>query len=398
MTGFARDVLGVGKAVKQTARLFLGLTALIGFEASAADLSAQCNGNDGESAPRLHLTLDPFQPPSKLAFYVGAPPLDWPSNPTVIKQDLVFSGGPGDAALRVHKDKGASVRVARARIDNAQNAISLQRTSDAYLYDLTFQKVRPRTIYASVLRIGMKGAKRTLGPTIIQRVFADGEDLPLAAYDQSNTDFLTSGRKNAPVYIRDVTALNFSDAIVDNKATIYISNATFSEAHRILRAHPGAEFIVANAILNSAEGRSLAWLGGKDSAIFYYNTLWNGHPEPDPALIKSREQNLSPGEAAERIIPLAINPLPDLHPVFRHSPTDLRLARSTDGKIWTPLAVDGLTYGPQGLVGDIRITVPKPFEDTQYCLIGTFGAGEPTDVSRWVYDVSTAHLKSVSHE
>jgi hypothetical protein len=111
---------------------------------------------------------------------------------------------------------------------------------------------------------------------------------------------------------------------VDNKATIYISNATFSEAHRILRAHPGAEFIVANAILNSAEGRSLAWLGGKDSAIFYYNTLWNGHPEPDPALIKSREQNLSPGEAAERIIPLAINPLPDLHPVFRHSPTDLR--------------------------------------------------------------------------
>ena len=267
--------------------LCLGSNPAQGQSISAERARGECTGVEQEPPPRFFLTLDQAHYGPDLAVYVGAAPLDWPLAPRTSKRDVSFSGIAGDAALRLHKNDGESVRIERVQVENAQNAISLQRTGETYIYDLKFSNVMPRTIYASVIRVGMKGNKRTRGPTVVQRVFADGKDLPLTSYQESNTDFLTSGPGNSPVLIRDVTAHGFSDSVIDNKSIVYISNATFSNAHRILRAHSGAEIVIVNSIINSAEGRSLAWLGGKDSTIRYYNTLWNGNPAPDPSLILS---------------------------------------------------------------------------------------------------------------
>ncbi|MEO1066352.1 MAG: calcium-binding protein [Pseudomonadota bacterium] len=240
-------------------------------------------------------------------------------------------------------------------VSNAQNGIALIGTDTVSIYDYDFEGTSNRSSqYASAIRVGNRSDGDTRDVTYVQRVTADGEDRALRSYARDdNTDFLDLEAGNAPVYLRDLTASNFSDAIIDAKSDVYIQNATFDEAYRVLRAHQGVDIYIANSELTSENGQALAWLAGSSSRIFYYNTTWNGKSQPDASEI--RGHRLTEEQTRARVIELDHNPLPDIDPFFETNVETIHIELFRNGR-WVALNLDGGSAGVEN-IGDPRFDI-----------------------------------------
>ncbi|MEO1065960.1 MAG: calcium-binding protein [Pseudomonadota bacterium] len=276
---------------------------------------------------------------------------------TVIESEELSSN---NYAVRLTGEDTNTVSIIDVDITDTRNGVVLVGTGGATVYDVTFDGLElGNSRYGVAFRLGGKGgdgfAPETTDTTYIQRVTADGQIGVLESYRTSpNTDFIANERGNAPVYLRDITAENFSDGIVDNKSVIYIQNATFEEAYRVLRAHEGAEIIIANSELSSENGQALAWLGGPNAKISFYNTTWNGKPRPDADDV--RGEGLSVEETLARIVELDHNPLPEIDPFFATSVEKTHIEIQEEDGTWTPLTIDGVEGGFPP-IGDPRFDI-----------------------------------------
>ncbi len=271
--------------------------------------------------------------------------------------------------------------------------LTMQSSAMVSIYDYTYNQFDGGgSIFGAAIKLGDNG-RPTNGSTYIQRVSADGMQAPDGTYKVSNNDFLGVELDSGPIYVRDVTGKNFGDAGVDTKSTqVYIMNATFDGAHRMLRAWPGVEIIVVNSIVNAAPQHSQVWLYDGTGTVRYYNTLWcvdSDNPTPSdpkcsssPTLIES--DNADPGTAASRVIALQSNPLPGISAFFTTQIDQIAIEYSGDaGRTWAALPLPN-TGGP-GLapVGDPRYRIPLDLAAADYRFRATYmkngvKTGEPS--------------------
>ena len=256
-------------------------------------------------------------------------------------------------------DDGEEVYINGADISQVKTGVQLYNTGESYIYDFNFTDIKSPDIYGGAFRIGAGWSKATTGITYMKHITADGKEAPLTSYSQSNNDFIAVERGSAPVYLQFATARNFSDAIIDNKSTIYIMNATFEGAHRILRVWNNAEIIIVNSIINAPPGEKLLWLGGTDAKISYYNVLWNGETSPDPSRIA-----FDNGTTMRNIVELSKNPLPAMSSFFELEIAKVTFETSFDGTTWTALKNGSFGSAAKALVGDIQFDLGLPLGKT----------------------------------
>jgi hypothetical protein len=213
----------------------------------------------------------------------------------------------------------APALVSNVDVVRMKYGLSLQASGAVQIYDYTYNQIDcGGCIYGGAIAVGPNG-RPTSGPTYIQRVAADGMQGPDPTYKLANTDFISIEPDSGPIFIRDVTGKNFSDALVDSKSSqVYIMNATLDRAHRVLRAWPGVEIIVVNSIINGTAANAQAWVHDQTATIRYWNTLWcldAANPsasDPDcrttPWMLDG--EDMDQAAKASRIIPLQANPLP----------------------------------------------------------------------------------------
>ncbi len=263
------------------------------------------------------------------------------------------------------KEEGETYQITNADISNHKTGISVTDTGAVNIYDFTYDNVNSSTIYGSAIHTGLRGA---IDDTLtISRVYADGGERPMNAtgdsYSTTNRDFLTHDSKSVKyggdgyVFMRDVTAKNFSDAIIDAKDTVYIMNATFENAFRILRAWSDAHIVIVNSEINLGDGKHLIWLADNSARVSYYNTTWNGKDHPDPDLIQVHRGNKS--EALKNnIVELKENPLPDVSDFFATSAETITVEVSVNGDSWREVEVPN-TSGDGAPVGDLLFELPE---------------------------------------
>lgn len=294
------------------------------------------------------------------------------------------------------KDEGESYQIVNANISDHKTGISITETGPVNVYDFTFDNIDSSTIYGSAIHTGLRGA---LEDTLtVSRVYADGGERPMNVtgdnYTTTNRDFLTHDSKSVKyggdgyVFLRDVTAKNFSDAIIDAKDTVYISNATFENAFRILRAWSDAHIVIVNSEINLGDGKQLIWLADNSARVSYYNTTWNGKDHPDPDLIAVHRGNKS--EALKKnIVELKENPLPDVSDFFETNVDTVTVEVSVNGDAWREVDVP-LGHG-DAPIGDRLYELPS-LGNGNYKLRTTLEAdGKESDTSNVItYKVSDA--------
>ncbi|MEM6661478.1 MAG: hypothetical protein AAF666_04785, partial [Pseudomonadota bacterium] len=286
---------------------------------------------------------------------------DQPFDRTVVGRSIIGdpSGLSSSSGHYEVPETGVSVYAESLKFAHLKYGMTLRQTGEVYVHDFEFSHVSSVDRFGGALRIGGSN-KPTVGITYLENVYADGGDVPSADYAEINTDFLTNERNNAPVYLRYVTARNFSDGLIDNKSTVYISNATLEDSYRELRAHNGATIIIVNSVVNSNMDETIAWLGGESARIYYYNVLWNGQEDPDPAWIQGWDKNGNI-QALSQVIALDENPLPQIDDFFSGRVETVSFDLWSDNG-WIPL--DGGKFGTVGeaLAGDVVFDLSIPGE------------------------------------
>jgi hypothetical protein len=260
--------------------------------------------------------------------------------------------------------------------------LTMQGSAMVSIYDYTYNQFDGGgSIFGAAIKLGDNG-RPTNGSTFIQRVAANGMQEPDATYKIRNNDFIGVETDSGPIYVRDVTGKNFSDAGVDTKSTqVYIMNATFDHAHRMLRAWPNVEITIVNSIINSAPGHSQGWIGGPNATIRYYNVLWcvdSANPSPaDPKCSSSptivEGEDMDAATAASRFIALQSNPLPEISSFFATKIDEIAVEYSGDaGKTWSPLALPNTGKAGLGPVGDPRYRIPLDLNAADYRFRATY--------------------------
>ena len=269
-----------------------------------------------------------------------------------------------------NKPDGASVLYENNEVSGAKYGITMAGAATTSIYDFKFDTVSTDKFGGAILLKSGPDLYEMDGPVTIQNVYADGKRQPLpyeGGYKNSNTDFIVNDHSNTdeltatPIFIRDFTAKNFSDAIVDSKGTVYIMNGTLENAYRVLRVWSGDEIIIVNSDITLGDGTDLAWIQDNSGRIKYYNTLWNGEPTPDPELISigilpegvSKEELL-----AEVLVELDHNPLPEISDFFQTASAQLHLEVSVDGGDWTEVELDPKHFTANGIIGDPLVALP----------------------------------------
>jgi hypothetical protein len=289
-------------------------------------------------------------------------------------QDLFgvrFGPKPGDS-FRLSGAQRFRVQDLRSR--SVKYGLQIMDAKAVAAYDVRFDDWDGGAeIYGSAVMIG-NNRRPTQGPVHLQRLAADGGQAPDGSYRRSNTDGLTIEAGNAPVFLRDLTVRGFGDAGVDAKSTVYIMNATISDAHRLLRAWGGGDIVVVNSILNAAPGHAQAWVQNARGRIRYHNVLWCEGAErpsstnPDcrtrPWLVEG--EDISAEAARGRLQRLDRNPLPELSPFFRTRLDEVRLEYSKDGGRWLPLPAANTGAPGSPPVGDLRWPVTLRLSDGAY--------------------------------
>ena len=259
-------------------------------------------------------------------------------------------------------------RIANVDALQMKYGLTMQASASVEIYDYTYNRFDGGgSIFGAAMKLGDNG-RPTNGSTYIQRVVADGMQLPDATYKVSNTDFLGVEEDSGPIYMRDVTGKNFGDAGVDTKSNqVYIMNATLSGVHRGLRAWPGVEIIVVNSIINPAAGHGQGWVYDSTSTVRYYNTLWcenSAAPSkddpscgPNPRVVEGETVNASVAQA--RFIPLSSNPLPGVSTFFNTQMDEIAAEYSSNGGAsWTKLVIANAGGPGTPPVGDTRYRIP----------------------------------------
>ena len=295
---------------------------------------------------------------------------------------------------------GETYQVTNADISNHKTGISVTDTGAVNIYDFTFDNINSSTIYGSAIHTGLRGA---IDDTLtVSRVYADGGERPMNAtgdsYKTTNRDFLTHDSKSVKyggdgyVFMRDVTAKNFSDAIIDAKDTVYIMNATFENAFRILRAWPDAHIVIVNSEINLGDGKHLIWLADNSARVSYYNTTWNGKDHPDPDLIQIHRGNKS--EALKNnIVELKENPLPDVSDFFATTVDTITVEVSVNGDAWREVEVPN-TSGDGAPVGDLLFELPNLGNGSYQLRASLEGDGRQSEDSNVIsYKVDDAGYK-----
>lgn len=228
-------------------------------------------------------------------------------------------------------------------------------------------------IYGSALMIG-NNRRPTTGITYVKRLTADGKQLPDGSYKRSNTDFITVEANNQPVYLRDITGLNFGDAGIDAKGKVYVMNATLDSAHRMLRAWGAGEIIIVNSIVNAAPNHSQAWLQNNNATIKYYNVLWCYDADkpsasspvcrPDPTRVEGDQ--ISREAARARVIRLSKNPLPEISPFFATKIDRVELEYSVNRGPWVAMKLPNTGGNNVAPVGDLRWRIPLNLSNGVY--------------------------------
>jgi hypothetical protein len=279
------------------------------------------------------------------------------------KHDLNFAPKQGGHALRIGdtvSGAGKSVDISNFDVSERYLGISLKNTTKASIYDLKFEGFDDGKFGAAV-RVGYHAEQNrtfnTTGITYVQRVEFDGQEAPLKSYADSNKDFLASERDNKPIYVRDITALNASDAIFDAKSTVYIMNATLSGAHRVLRVWSGVEIVLVNCVIENEPGKALAWLQDDTSSIKFYNTTWNGLDAPTEAMISG--EKLSKANTLKLIKKLDSNPLEAVDDFFKSDVKEIHVEVSTNGGGWRELELSNNGQGRAAPIGDTLYTLPN---------------------------------------
>jgi hypothetical protein len=268
-----------------------------------------------------------------------------------------------------------TTRVTNVDAVQMKYGLTMQASAEVSIYDYTYNKFDGGgSIYGAAIKLGDNG-RSTNGSTYVQRVSADGMQMPDATYKVSNNDFIGIEPDSGPIYVRDVSGKNFGDAGIDTKSgPIYVMNATLEKAHRMVRAWPGVEIVLVNSIINGTAGHAQGWVLGADSKIRYYNTLWcmdSTNPSPSDPKCKAAPwvvegDDMTPEEAQSRFIPLQSNPLSGISPFFNTSIDELVVEYSTDGRTWQTLSLPN-TGGPGSApVGDTRYRLPLNLGDANY--------------------------------
>ena len=263
-----------------------------------------------------------------------------------------------------------SVLYENNEVIRAKHGITMAGGATTSIYGLKFDTVATDKFGGAIYLTRGDGLYDMGAPVLIQNVYADGKRQPLpleGGYQNSNTDFITNDhsstaeRSATPVFIRDFTAKNFSDAIVDNKGTVYIMNGTLENAYRILRVWGDDEIIIVNSDITLGDGDDLAWFWDNSGRIKYYNTLWNGEPNPDPELISIHNlpDGMSKDEVLDEVlIELDHNPLPEISDFFRTEDAQLHLEVSVDEADWVEVELDPGHFTANGIVGDPLVGLP----------------------------------------
>ena len=240
------------------------------------------------------------------------------------------------------------------------------RTSDGdrkMVYDYTFFDTEQTDGWSSAVH----RSREHVGSVDLLRAYAVGGDAsdPFRAgnADENNTDFFSIDNRlqdsSSRIFVRDVTARTFSDSLIDNKNTIYLSNVTLSDAWRVLRAQDGATIYIVNSVINNDPGDFLAHLGGYNAKIYYYNVLWNGKPTLDPDLVQTWKVSLGDIDRvkASDIVKLDHNPLPALDPFFTEHQDRYFAQVSVNGGAWVNISLPGGGRF-KDLAGDTLARVP----------------------------------------
>ena len=321
--------------------------------------------NQGAYRPTLYIEQDPGDGSKFLR--VEEPLVDpfAPGTPERTIADQTFGPGPGSNNVI---GGPATTLIRNVDVVQMKHGLSLQNSSMVSIYDYTYTKFDGAgSIYGAGIKLGDNGLQ-TNGDTYIQRVVADGMQAPDPTYKVSNNDFIGIELNSDAIYIRDVTGGHFGDAGIDTKSThVYIMNATLSGGHRMLRAWPGVEIVLVNAIINSSPGETQAWIQDGTAKISYYNTLWcqnsaapsatDASCSRTPLIIEG--ENMSFSDVSARFVPLSSNPLPEINPFFRTDMDEIVVETSTDnGVSWKALALPN-TGGPGSPpLGDHRYRIP----------------------------------------
>ncbi|MEM9169554.1 MAG: hypothetical protein AAGC56_07840, partial [Pseudomonadota bacterium] len=251
-------------------------------------------------------------------------------------------------------------------LSNTRYGFGLSNTQEVNIYDLTVDGIYRGDGHASVIGLGLRGPIDE--PLTVQRVHADGglEPMRFAGqnYGNGNKDFLDGGRSRSVsrggdgyTYLRDVTARNFTDGIIDTKDTVYIMNATLENAHRILRVWNDSHVVLVNSEINLQNGESLIWLYDNSSRVSYYNTTWNGQPDPDPSLISVFQGNRN--EVLRNVQRLDENPLPDESDFFDTSFDQITVEVSRNGGPWQEVEIPNTGENGVGPIGDLLYDLPN---------------------------------------
>ncbi|MEM9170204.1 MAG: hypothetical protein AAGC56_11185, partial [Pseudomonadota bacterium] len=212
------------------------------------------------------------------------------------------------------------------------------------------------------------GGRGPLDDTLtIQRVYADGRHQPMRharkSYRQTNKDFISANGRSVVrggdgyIYVRDVTAENFSDAIIDAKDHVYLMNCTLENANRIIRVWSKAHVILVNCEVNLENGHEFIWLEDSQARLSYYNTTWNGRRDPDPARIGVHKGN-SKSIISRNVKRLNYNPLDDVSPFFATSHDEISVQARVNGGGWRDVSPKGVGENGVGPVGDPRFAMP----------------------------------------
>ncbi len=304
-----------------------------------------------------------------------------PSAPDRTVKDKNIGPDPG-ASFVIFGDE--TVRVANVSATRVKYGVQFKDTPTISIEDFAFNRVDGgEQIHGGALKFGNGGAP-TRGVTYITRVVADGGQQPDGSYEQRNTDFIGVESGNAPIYMRNVTGRNFSDAAIDSKSkTVYVMNATLEGGHRSLRVWGDAEIVLVNSIVNSAKGRSQAWLYDGRGRIRYHNVLWcdgadnpsRSHPDCRTAPWLVEGDQISKAQAAALVTETFENPLPEQSPFFATAIDRIEVEYSADNGPWRSLSLPNAGGNGASPIGDLRWAIPLNLDDSVYRFRASVSSG-----------------------
>lgn len=269
-------------------------------------------------------------------------------------RDFVRRDRLGKTGLFESRKSGATIFAQGLEFSELKYGITFRQTGETLTSGMSFDCVQSDDRFGGAIRLGGSG-KPVAGKSYFVNIRADGCEDPEPDYGVRNTDFLATERGNQVTLLRFLSAKNFSDAIIDAKSDVIIANATISDSYRELRAHDGANILIVNSTVSSPDGGTLAWLGGPDASIHYFNVLWDGEPALDPQRVQISGRGATGFE--RQVVALNEDPLPWLSPLFADTVDSVTIERKTAQGRW--IALDRGRFGGDGLpvAGNLRFEV-----------------------------------------